>query len=88
MLVTHLAASAAHLPAAAARVLPVPKLSFTIPVIVIFAVLALIALLRKLIGLALIALIVAGAFVAYQSGAFDHWVDKGKQVIEQRSPVR
>lgn len=50
----------------------------------IFAVLALIALLRKLIGLALIALIVAGAFVAYQSGAFDHWVDKGKQVIEQR----
>jgi hypothetical protein len=32
----------------------------------------------------LIALIVAGVFVAYQSGAFDKWVDKGKTIIHQQ----
>ncbi|MBX6371456.1 MAG: hypothetical protein IRZ02_04280 [Acidothermus sp.] len=67
----------------AAGVLPVPKTSFTIPIVVVFAILAAIALLRKLIGLAVIAAVIAAVFIAYQSGAFDHWVDKGKQVIEQ-----
>jgi len=50
----------------------------------VFALLAILALVRKLIALALIAIIVVGGFVAYQSGAFDKWVDKGKQVINQQ----
>lgn len=75
------AASTAHVMAAK---LPQPSGKFTIPIIVVFALLALLALVRKLVALALIALIIVGGFIAYQSGAFNHWVDKGKQVIDQQ----
>jgi len=74
------AAHTAHLVAAK---LPEPTTKVTIPIIVVFALLALLALVRKLIALALIAIIVAGVFVAYQSGAFDKWVDKGKQIVNE-----
>ncbi len=63
--------------------LPVPKKKITIPVIVIFAVLAAIAVVRKLIAVALIAVIICIGFLAYQSGAFNHWVDKGKAAVQQ-----
>ncbi len=79
---------AAKLPSAAHEVaakLPQPTAKVTIPIIVVFALLALLALVRKLVALALIAIIVAGAFVAYQSGAFNQWVDKGKSVIDQHT---
>jgi hypothetical protein len=65
--------------------LPTPKKSVTIPVILIFAVLAGIAILRKLIALALIAIIVCIGFLAYQSGALNHWVDKGKAAVQSTS---
>ena len=64
--------------------LPEPTAKVTIPIIVVFALIALLAIVRKLIALALIAIIIVGGFVAYQSGAFDKWVDKGKQVIDQQ----
>ncbi len=73
--------SAAHEVAAK---LPQPTAKVTVPIIVVFALLALLALVRKLVALALIAVIVAGGFIAYQSGAFDKWVDKGKAVINQQ----
>lgn len=74
------AASTAHIVAAK---LPQPTAKFTVPIIVVFALLALLALVRKLIALALIAIIIVGGFIAYQSGAFDKWVDQGKHVIDQ-----
>jgi hypothetical protein len=74
------AQSAVHLVAAK---LPEPTAKVTIPIIIVFALLALLALVRKLMALALIAIIVVGGFIAYQSGAFDKWVDKGQQVIDQ-----
>lgn len=73
--------SAAHEVAAK---LPQPTAKVTVPIIVVFALLALLALVRKLVALTLVAVIVAGAFVAYQAGAFDKWVDKGKSVINQQ----
>jgi len=76
------AAQAAHEVAAK---LPEPTAKVTVPIIVVFALLALLALARKLVALALIAIIVAGVFVAYQSGAFDQWVDKGKSIIDQHT---
>jgi hypothetical protein len=73
--------AAAHL---AALTLPQPTAKVTVPIIVVFALLAILALVRKLIAIALIAIIVVGGFVAYQSGAFDKWVDKGKTIINQQ----
>ena len=73
--------SVAHVVAAK---LPEPTAKVTIPIIVVFALIALLAIVRKLIALALIAIIIVGGFIAYQSGAFDKWVDKGKQVIDQQ----
>jgi predicted RND superfamily exporter protein len=70
-----------HVANIAAGKLPRPKKTVTIPVIVIFAVLALIAVVRKLIALALLAVIVCVVFLLYQSGAFNHWVDKGKAAV-------
>ncbi len=64
--------------------LPDPKAKYTVPIIVILAVLAGIALMRKLMAIALLAVVIAAGFLAYQAGAFNHWVDKGKQVIQQR----
>jgi hypothetical protein len=61
--------------------LPRPKKTVTIPVVIIFAVLAAIALVRKLIAIALIAVIICIGFLAYQSGALNHWVDKGKSAV-------
>jgi len=77
----HAAASSAHVVAAK---LPQPAAKFTVPIIVVFALLALLALVRKLVALASIAIIIVGGFIAYQSGAFNKWVDKGKQVIDQQ----
>ena len=68
--------------------LPEPSGAVTIPVIVIIGLLVLFALVRKLIALAIVGLLVAGLIVAYQAGALDHWVDKGKQVIEQELPKK
>lgn len=76
--------TAAHSLAHVAAVkLPEPTAKVTVPIIVVFALLALLAVVRKLIALALIAIIIVGGFVAYQSGAFDKWVDKGKQIVNQ-----
>jgi hypothetical protein len=63
--------------------LPEPTAKVTIPIIIVFALLALLAMVRKLIALALIAIIIVAGFAAYQSGAFDHWVDKGKQIVNE-----
>jgi hypothetical protein len=63
--------------------IPEPSGTVTIPVIVVVGLIVVFALVRKLIALAIIGLLVAGVFVAYQAGALDHWVDKGKQVIQQ-----
>ena len=73
--------SLAHI---AAVKLPAPTAKVTVPIIVVFALLALLALVRKLIAIALIAIIIVGGFVAYQSGAFNKWVDKGKQIVNQQ----
>ena len=80
LLAAHAIAHASHV---VAGKLPSPKKSVTIPVIVIFAVLAAIALVRKLIAVALIAVIICVGFLAYQAGAFNHWVDKGKSAVQQ-----
>lgn len=71
---------------AMALTLPEPHAIATYPVVAILAVLVVIALMRKLLSLAVIALVVAGLVVAYQGGALDHWVDKGKTAIEQQLP--
>jgi hypothetical protein len=75
---------AAHSATLLGATLPAPTAKVTIPIIVVFALLAVLALVRKLVAIALIAIIVVGGFVAYQSGAFNKWVDKGKQVIQQK----
>ncbi|MDQ1689224.1 MAG: hypothetical protein QOK42_2199 [Frankiaceae bacterium] len=61
--------------------LPEPDASWTIPAAIVLGVIALILLVRKLIFFAVVLALLAAAFVAYQSGAFDEWVDKGKGVI-------
>jgi len=81
----HSIVQAAHV---VAGKLPSPKKSVTIPVIIIFAVLAAIALVRKLIAIALIALIICVGFLAYQSGAFNHWVDKTKSAVKQSTSAQ
>jgi hypothetical protein len=65
-LTTHRLQSAGHVVAA----LPKPKAAVTVPVIVIFAALLLIGLVRKVIFLAVVAAIICIGFLAYQSGAF------------------
>jgi hypothetical protein len=70
-----------HVANVVAGKLPSPKKSVTIPVIIIFAVLAAIALVRKLIAVALLAVIICVGFLLYQSGALNHWVDKGKNAV-------
>jgi hypothetical protein len=64
--------------------LPHPKPAVTIPIIVIFAILVFVALARKVIGLAIVAAVVCIGFLAYQAGAFNHWVDKGKSVVNHK----
>ena len=61
--------------------LPHPKPAVTIPIIIIFAVVLFVAISRKLMGLAVIAAIIAVLFLAYQAGAFNHWVKEGKTAI-------
>lgn len=73
--------------ATVAASLPEPNASWTVPVIVVCAVLVLFALVRKVIGLAILAAIVAGVFIAYQGGAFDHWIDKGKDIVKEHTPT-
>jgi len=72
---------------AASRPLPEPDAAWTIPVAIILAALAVFALVRKLIFLALIGAIAAALFFAYQGGAFDSWVDRGKQVVNNQNPL-
>ena len=79
--------SMVHVVNVAAGKLPVPKKSVTVPVIIIFAVLAAVALVRKLIAVALIAVIICVGFLAYQSGALNHWVDKGKAAVHNIAPT-
>jgi len=50
--------------------LPAPKAGITIPLIIIFAVIVVIAFARKIIGLAVIAAILCVLFLIYQAGAF------------------
>jgi hypothetical protein len=83
LLMTHGSAVASAVHVLAAK-LPEPKAAVTIPIIVIFAVLVFIGLVRKVMVLAVVAAIVCIGFLAYQSGAFNHWVDKGKTVIHQK----
>lgn len=66
-----------------ALTLPEPSGAVTIPVVLVVALIIVFALVRKLIALAVVGLLVAGVVVAYQAGALDQWVDKGKQVIQQ-----
>jgi hypothetical protein len=67
--------------------LPEPKAGWTIPLAIVLALLAVFALLKKLIALALLATLAAAVFFAYQGGAFDHYVDQGKQVLQNQSPL-
>jgi len=64
--------------------LPHAKPAVTIPIIIIFAVVVMVALARKLVGLAVVAAIIAVLFLAYQAGAFNHWVKEGKTAIHQK----
>lgn len=66
---------------AATGPLPNPAAVFTIPVIVVLGGLALFWVARKLVTLALIAAIIAAVVLAYQAGAFDHYVGNGKQTV-------
>lgn len=50
--------------------LPAPKAGITVPLIIIFAVIVVVGLARKIIGLAVIAAILCVLFLIYQSGAF------------------
>lgn len=72
---------------AASHPLPEPDAAWTIPIAILLAVFALFALVRKLVFLALLAVVVAALFFAYQGGAFDSWVDKGKQVVDNQNPL-
>jgi uncharacterized membrane protein YphA (DoxX/SURF4 family) len=83
LLMSHASAAASAVRVLAAK-LPEPKAAVTIPIIVIFAALVLIGLMRKVVALVVVAAIVCIGFLAYQSGAFNHWVDKGKTVIQQK----
>ena len=69
---------------AASRDLPEPDPSWTVPAAVLFGAVALFALVRKIVFLAFVAALLAAGFIAYQSGAFDQWVDKGKVVIDNK----
>jgi hypothetical protein len=50
--------------------LPSPKAGITVPLIIIFAVIVVVGLARKIVGLAIIAAILCVLFLIYQSGAF------------------
>jgi hypothetical protein len=63
--------------------LPQPDSSWTIPIAIGLGVLALVVLVRKLVVLAVVLALLAAGFIAYQNGAFDKWVDKGKVVIDE-----
>ncbi|MDQ1487336.1 MAG: hypothetical protein QOJ62_3029 [Actinomycetota bacterium] len=67
---TFLAGHQLHLSPHIVAALPKPKAAVTVPVIVIFAALVLIGLVRKVMFLAVIAALVCIGFLAYQSGAF------------------
>ncbi|HVV31355.1 MAG TPA: hypothetical protein VHC41_10800 [Mycobacteriales bacterium] len=66
------------------RFLPEPHAGWTVPVGIVLVLLAGFWLVRKLIKLALVAVVIAAVLFAYQGGAFDHYVDKGKQVIQKQ----
>jgi uncharacterized membrane protein len=72
---------------AASHPLPEPSASWTIPIGIVLVVLALFALVRKLIFLGLLAAIIAVLFFVYQGGGFDKYVDKGKQVVHNQNPT-
>jgi hypothetical protein len=63
--------------------LPDPQAGLTIPVGVVLVGLAAFSLARKLVKLALFVVIVAAIVFAYQGGAFNHFVDRGKHLIQQ-----
>jgi hypothetical protein len=63
--------------------LPEPNASWTIPTAVGLGLIALYSLVKKLIVLALVLAVLAGGFVAYQNGAFDKWVDRGRSLTDQ-----
>jgi hypothetical protein len=70
----------------AALTLPEPQGNITIPVVAVIALVVVFSLVRKLVALALIGVIAGGLVIAYQAGALDHWVDKGKQIINEQGP--
>jgi hypothetical protein len=76
-----------HAVIAASHPLPEPDAAWTIPIAILLAVFALFALVRKLIFLAVVAVAAAALFFAYQGGAFDSWVDKGKSVVDDQNPL-
>jgi hypothetical protein len=80
-----LALSAASVPtvSASSHFLPDPQAGLTVPVGVVLVGLAVLSIARKLVKLALVAVVVAALIFAYQGGAFDHFVDKGKHLIDE-----
>lgn len=84
-MITALGASVATAAVAAdSRFLPRPEAGITVPIVVILVGLALFWITRKLLGLAFLAAVIAVLFLAYQGGAFDHFVDKGKQLVRDQ----
>jgi hypothetical protein len=67
----------------ASRFLPDPQAGITIPVGIVLVGFAVLFIARKLVKLALVAVVVAVIVFAYQAGAFNHFVDKGKHLIQQ-----
>lgn len=70
--------------AASSHVLPRPQAGVTIPIGIALVALAVVWILRKLALLAFLAVVIAGLVFAYQGGAFDHYVDKGKQILHNQ----
>lgn len=73
--------SLALIAATSSHFLPDPQAGITVPVGVVLVGLAMLSIARKLLTLALMAVVVAALVFAYQGGAFDHFVDKGNQLI-------
>lgn len=71
--------------AAGSRPLPEPRAGWTVPIAVVLALLALFWLVRKLLLAAVVAALVAAAVLAYQAGAFNAYVDRGKAVLRQHT---
>jgi hypothetical protein len=57
--------------------LPEPDSTWTVPIGIGLGVVVVLLLIKRIVMIALILAVIAGGVIAYQSGAFDRWVDKG-----------